>query len=264
MLQLLQQRIKLSGEIGRMKQRHGAVIYVPERERELVVRLTRLSQGQPQPQALAAIYREIMSSSRAAQGQAPIGLLQASAAHVLPAAALNFGACDRFTPKKTWIELAKGLKSGALSLSLLTGDDLAAALRTDRWRKEFFLGLSVAGDFAPSFETKTSLDRRIFIVTPRRNGATAEADQLLILIECKSTANAIKSLLRSMPDLSLQAEHLTIRSSPPAKAVALVRLSAARPFEGLSATSLLLQAAHSAGLPLSILGIYSGTEDYGG
>ncbi len=33
MLQLLQQRIKLSGQIGRMKRRHGAVIYVPERER---------------------------------------------------------------------------------------------------------------------------------------------------------------------------------------------------------------------------------------
>ncbi len=69
MLRLLQQRTKLSGQIGQMKRRHGGVIYVPERERELVARLTRLSKGQPPARAVAALYREIMSSSRAAQGQ---------------------------------------------------------------------------------------------------------------------------------------------------------------------------------------------------
>src|ERR1035441_161549 len=85
MLQLLQQRTKLSGQIGKMKRRHGAVIYVPERERELVARLTRLSKGQPSARAVAALYREILSSSRAAQGQAPIGLLRAGAPLLLPA-----------------------------------------------------------------------------------------------------------------------------------------------------------------------------------
>ena len=81
MLQLLQQRTKLSGRIGRMKHRHGAVIYVPERERELVARLIRLSKGRLSARAVAALYREILSSSRAAQGQAPIGLLRAERFH---------------------------------------------------------------------------------------------------------------------------------------------------------------------------------------
>src|SRR5271170_248127 len=112
MLQLLQQRTKLSGQIGRMKRRHGAVIYVPERERELVARLTRLSKGEPPARAVAALYREILSSSRAAQGQAPIGLLQASASLVLPASRACFGACDRFSPRKKWAELAEGLHTG--------------------------------------------------------------------------------------------------------------------------------------------------------
>src|SRR5450432_3766220 len=62
MLRLLQQRTKLSGQIGQMKRRHGAVVYVPERERELVARLTRLSQGLPPARTIAALYREIMSS----------------------------------------------------------------------------------------------------------------------------------------------------------------------------------------------------------
>ena len=66
MLQLLQQRTKLSGQIGRMKRRHGAVIYVPERERELLARAVRLSRGKLTAKAVTSIFREILSSSRAA------------------------------------------------------------------------------------------------------------------------------------------------------------------------------------------------------
>jgi chorismate mutase len=261
MLQLLQQRTKLSGQIGKMKRRHGVVIYVPERERELVARLIRLSKGRPSARAVAALYREILSSSRAAQGQAPIGLLRAGASWVLSASRASFGACDQFLPKKTWTELVKDLDTGALSLALLTGDDLARALRTDRWRSEFFERLTVAGDFSPACEAKASLARRIFIVTPRGNGAALEANRILILIECKSTANAIKSLLRSMPDFPIQAEHLTRHTRP---AIALVRLTTARPVDGVQATSHLLSVCKSAGIPVSILGIYPGAEDYGG
>jgi len=243
-----------------MKHRHGAVIYVPERERELVARLIRLSKGRPSPRAVAALYREILSSSRAAQGQAPIGLLRAGASVVIPASRACFGACDQFPPQKTWAELVRGLDTGARSLALLTGDDLAHALQGQRRRSEFFERLTVAGDFSPASEAKASLAQRIFIVTPRGNGAALEANRIVILIECKSTANAIKSLLRSMLDLPIHAEHLTRRGT----AVALVRLSLTRPVDGIRATSRLLAAGKSGGIPVSILGIYPGTEDYGG
>jgi hypothetical protein len=144
---------------------------------------------------------------------------------------------------------------------LLTGDDLARALQTHRWRSEFFERLTVAGDFSPVSDSKAPLARRIFIVTPRGNGAALEANQILILIECKSTVNAIKSLLHSMSDFSIHAEHLTRHARP---AAALVRLTLAKPADGIRVTSCLLAACKSVGIPVSILGIYPGTEDYGG
>jgi chorismate mutase len=257
MLQLLQQRTKLSGRIGKMKRRHGAVIYVPERERELVARLVRLSRGQPSARAVAALYREILSGSRAAQGQAPIGLLRASAPVVLPGSRACFGACDQFSTKRTWAELAKDLDTGALSLALLTGDDLLRTLRTQRQRNDFVRRMTVAGDFSPAFDAKTPPARRIFIVTPRGNGPALKADRILILIECKSAANAIKSLLHSMPDFSIHAQQLTRRMT-------LARLTLARPVDGIRATGRLLAACKRAGIPVSILGIYAGTEDYAG
>ena len=260
LLRLLQQRTKLSGQIGKMKRRHGAVIYVPGRERELVARLARLGKGQLPPRAIAALYREILSSSRAAQGQAPIGLLQASVSVVLPASRLVFGACDRFSPKTTWSALAKGLISGELSLALLTGTDLLRALQTKRWRDEFSNRLAVVANVAPIPDAKVPLAERIFIVTPREPTPPRQAARILILIECKFTLNAIKSLLRDMPDLFIHTEHLSQRGS----AVTLALSTLGKPIDGTRATTRLVAAGQSTHLPLSILGIYPGTEDYGG
>src|SRR5579871_5537813 len=86
LLRLLQQRTSLSGEVGRTKRRMGAEIYVPDRERELLGRVVELAGDQLPPGAAAAIFREILSSSRAAQGQPPIGVIdryQASQAEPL-------------------------------------------------------------------------------------------------------------------------------------------------------------------------------------
>ena len=259
MLQLLQQRTKLIGEIGRMKRRHRAVIYVPERERELVARLVRLSKGKLSSRVVSAVYREILSGSRAAQGQPPIGLLKADSDGVLLAAQRAFGACDHFVVHKTWLELAKGLQNRTLSFALVTGQDLAQALRTEPPWREFTQHLTVAGEIRPSGEGKTVSP--IFIVTPRGNGG-AKANRIVILIECKSTQNAIKSLLRTMPELSLHAEPL--RAKPARRGLALAQLSATRPVDGAQVGSRLVAAAKSAGLSLSILGTYMAPEDYGG
>ena len=265
-LQLLQKRTKLSGEIGGIKRRHRAVIYVPERERQLLARITRLSRGKLPARAVTAIYREILSSSRAAQGQAAIGFLQASASTVLHPARGCFGACDEFSPKKTWAELAGGLRSGALALALLTGEDLARVLRMTSGRQQFFEHFTVAGDFSPSFDTGVSLARRIFIVVPRGEGGSVEANRILILIKCKSTVNAVKSLANCMPDVPSHVEQFALRpqSVRGGTVDALVRLTLPRPSDGLRVTGQFLTARESAGLSASILGIYLSLEDYGG
>ncbi len=260
MLQLLQQRTKLSGKIGAMKRRHGAVIYVPERERELVARLTRLSKGEPSARAVAALYREIMSSSRSAQGQAPIGFLAATAAAVVPAGTTFFGACDRFAPKKSWVELANGMKSGALSLALLTGHGIRKVLAS-RWRSQFLNHFTVIGDFVTPLDPEVPFGRRIFIITIRSDSFPTKANRVLILIECKSTPNAIKSLLYSMPRKvqSVYSELINRKES-----LAYIRLASDRLVDGTRVSRSLLEAGKSAGTPVSILGTYPGTEDYGG
>jgi chorismate mutase/prephenate dehydratase len=166
MLRLLQQRNKLTGEIGRLKRRHRAVIFVPERERALLARLVRLSKGRLPTRVVTAIYREILSGSRAAQGQPPIGVLRNDADKVLPAAKSIFGASDRFAAQKSWDDLARGVKNRALSVGLITGTDLLVALRKDPSVLDFPKHLTVASAVPIDTGTKVGTDAVLTITPP--------------------------------------------------------------------------------------------------
>lgn len=263
-LQLLQKRNKLSTQIGEVKKIHHAPVFVPERERDLLARVIKRSKGKLSPRGVKAVYREILSSSRAAQGQAPVGVLKSSAEAVTLPGRWCLGACDDFQRKPTWTELAEGLKTGGLALALLTGEDLAAVLKTSKGQRNFLEHFTIVGEIEPTSE-KVSLGGRIFVVTPRGKGAACRASRILILIECKSTVNAVKTLLSSMPDRPLDAEQMTFPARPARSGSgALVRLSLPQAIDGISATGGLLTTCKSAGIEVSILGVYPGTENYGG
>jgi len=261
MLRLLQQRHKLTGEIGRLKRRHRAVIYVPERERELLARLVRLSKGRIPTHVVTAIYREILSGSRAAQGQPPIGVLARQRDTVLGAAKSLFGTSDRFAAQKSWDALAQGVKKRALSVGLVTGTDLLIALRDEPSLKEFPRHLTVSSAVPIATGTKVGTDA-VLTITPPGNDTKKKANRFVILIECKSTRNAIKTLFRDMPDLSLHDESSTTRR---ARAVlSLACLHTPRPVAAAHTSRRLQKAADHAGIPLIVLGSYLANDTYGG
>ncbi len=253
-LRLLQQRTSLSRRIGDAKRRHRAVIYVPERERELLRRVARLGRGRPSSRAVTAIFREILSSSRAEQKQPPIGLLRDAAPTIRAAARGHFGACDEFRAVPAWPELARGLARGSLAVALLTGGDLLKILASPAGRRRFVAGMRVTGELS-SGGSDAPLKERIFVVAPRGPGSTGKGDRLLILIECKPAANALKR--QPMPERPF---HLEQAARPSGGAGTLARLVFARPVTPLQAATLL----EKAGAASSVLGLYQGSEEYGG
>ena len=261
MLRLLQQRNKLTCEIGRLKRRHRSVIYVPERERALLARLVRLSKGRLPKHLVTAIYREILSGSRAAQGQPPIGLLRTEANKVQTAVKSIFGASDRFSAQKSWDDLVHGVRSRALSVGLITATDLLGALRKDSSWWEFARHLTVANAVPIASGTKVGTDA-VLTITPPANEAGKKADRFVILIECKSTRNAIKTLFRDMPDLFLHDESSTMRQTR--SVLSLACLHAKRPVDTARMKRRLLKASESAKVPLLVVGTYLATESYGG
>ncbi len=258
-LKLLQKRTTLSKKIGQAKQKHNAPVYVPERERELLARVTKRSNGKLPACAVTAIYREILSSSRAAQAQAPVGMLEAHAAAISPVARWCFGACDEFKTFKTWASLADSLQTGALAAAVVSGEDLTAALKKPASRTHFLSNLTVVGDLFAAQGKVEPLPRRLFIVIPRGPGVPAQVDHLLILIECKSPVNALNNLLTTMPDRPHTAQQHALR---PGSSLSLVGFPKA--FDGQTLTTEVLSACENLDAEISILGAYPGTETYGG
>jgi chorismate mutase len=248
LLRLLRQRTSLSGEIGQAKRRHGAEIYVPDRERELLARVTAMADGKLPAAAVTAIFREILSSSRAAQGQPPIGLLAASAAQIEARARCHFGACDEFVTVRDWRELSRQLRAGKLAVGLLTFRDLAGALRDP-----YAGGLAVLADFSDSMG-RPRLDECIFVVKPA--WPDPAGNRALILIECKPTLNAVKSRVSAMP-----CAPKTIQFAPlpggGRKPSTLAALTFSRPVTG--------GALAAGGQPVGlVLGIYTWDGPHGG
>ena len=62
-VEILNRRLALAAEIGKLKRSKGGPIYVAEREDLVLRKIAALNQGPIKEEALQAIYREIMSAA---------------------------------------------------------------------------------------------------------------------------------------------------------------------------------------------------------
>jgi chorismate mutase / prephenate dehydratase len=90
-IRLLNERLALAGEIGRVKREQGAEVYVPQREEEVFQRLAEANNGPLTEKALRGIYREVMSASIALEKKTVIAYLGPEATYTHQAAIEKFG-----------------------------------------------------------------------------------------------------------------------------------------------------------------------------
>lgn len=91
-VEILNQRLSLASEIGKLKRSTGGQIYVAEREDAVLRKVTGLNGGPIKNEALRAIYREIMSAAIALEKPLLIAYLGPEAANTHVAAMKKFGA----------------------------------------------------------------------------------------------------------------------------------------------------------------------------
>ena len=100
---LLNKRASLSKKIGSIKRKTSKSIYAPDREKQIINHIKKLNKGPLKNTSLAAIYREIMSSSFALEKPLSIAYLGPKASFTHLAALDKFGsgvsynACESIT-----------------------------------------------------------------------------------------------------------------------------------------------------------------------
>lgn len=104
-LRLLNKRAGTVIDIAHIKRNEKAKFYSPEREREILERLTSLNKGPFPNDTLRVIYREILSSSLSLEGPLRIACLGPLATYTHLAALRHFGSSASFLP----VESIKGV-----------------------------------------------------------------------------------------------------------------------------------------------------------
>ena len=87
----ISERARIIVEIGKTKQRTGAPIYAPHRERQVLDRVLALNPGPMTRQTIEAIYREIMSGSFKLELPLRVGYLGPAGSYSHAAATRHFG-----------------------------------------------------------------------------------------------------------------------------------------------------------------------------
>lgn len=100
-LKLLNQRGTAALQIGELKRQQDLPYFIPEREAQVLERLVALSSGPLGPEAIRAIWREILSASLALEHPLPVAYLGPAGTFAHQAATRRFGSSARFRPVRT-------------------------------------------------------------------------------------------------------------------------------------------------------------------
>jgi len=97
-IKLLNERAHIVVEIGKLKSKAGGQIYAPDREKEVLEKITKANEGPLPNKCLVAIWRELMSGSFALERPLRIGYLGPGGSFSHTAAMLKFGQSVEYEP----------------------------------------------------------------------------------------------------------------------------------------------------------------------
>jgi chorismate mutase/prephenate dehydratase len=116
---LLNRRLALAVEIGKHKREAGGEIYVPEREDAVLRKVAALNTGPLKPEALQAVYREIMSAAIALEKPLRIAYLGPEATNTHQAALKKFGASVGYHAFATFADIFTAVEKGEADYGVL-------------------------------------------------------------------------------------------------------------------------------------------------
>ncbi|MEO7599150.1 MAG: prephenate dehydratase [Opitutus sp.] len=119
LVQVLNERLTLAAEIGKLKRSQGGQIYVAEREDAVLRKVTGQNQGPIKHEALKAIYREIMSAAIALEKPLVIAYLGPEASNTHAAALKKFGASVEYHGMATVSDIFTAVEKGETDYAVI-------------------------------------------------------------------------------------------------------------------------------------------------
>ncbi|MBX9789288.1 MAG: prephenate dehydratase [Pirellulales bacterium] len=100
-VRLANQRARLAAEIGKLKDANGQPAYAPGREEDVILRAIEANTGPLSPDCIRALFRELISGSRALETKLRVAFLGPEYSYTHLAAQQRFGECVELIPVGT-------------------------------------------------------------------------------------------------------------------------------------------------------------------
>ncbi len=116
---VINERLALAAEIGKIKRKEGGQIYVAEREDAVLRKVAKQNEGPIKNEALQAIYREIMSAAIALEKPLLIAYLGPEASNTHAAAMKKFGASVNYHAMATIGDIFTAVEKGETDYAVI-------------------------------------------------------------------------------------------------------------------------------------------------
>ncbi|MFZ4681028.1 MAG: chorismate mutase [Terrimicrobiaceae bacterium] len=213
LLRLLNERATVAKEIGTIKNRDGLPIYSPERENRVLRSLVERSNGPLTPEAIRAIYREIMSASLALEKDIAIACLGPAGSPSHQAAKSKFGSSVRYHFFADVAEVLAEVKSDKADCGVIPIDDPDHGLANqtlDQLAETEHLSVC-AEIFLTSESNDDAHTAARFFVIGRNSNPPSGHDMTLLILRIEDKPGALVSALEPFKTLSINLSHFASR-----------------------------------------------------
>lgn len=210
-LRLLNERATVAKEIGQIKNREGLPIYSPEREEQVLRSLAERSQGPLKPEAIRAIYREIMSAALALEKDIAIACLGPAGSPTHQAAKGKFGSSVRYIFWNDVAEVLNAVKRDEADCGVVPIDDPEHGLVNHTLDQLAETDLSICAEISPLKDEDSTQSGARFFVLGRNANPPSGKDVTMLMLRIEDKPGALVSALEPFKELAINLNHFASR-----------------------------------------------------
>jgi len=211
LLDLLNKRTAMAREIGVIKSRESLPIYSPDREMKLLRSLIERSKGPLRPEAIRAIYREIMSAALAVEKDVVIACVGPSGSPSYQAAHGKFGSSVRYTFSAEIAGVFEEVSSERADCGVVPLEDPLHGLTNQTLDALGETDLSICAEVIPDMALQDSRATTRYLVLGRQANAPSGHDQTMLMLRIEDKPGMLVSALEPFKEIGINLNHFASR-----------------------------------------------------
>ncbi|MEI6280195.1 MAG: chorismate mutase [Verrucomicrobiae bacterium] len=211
LLKLLNERTTIARAIGVIKSRESLPIYSPDREIKLLRSLIERSEGPLRPEAIRAIYREIMSAALAVEKDVAIACVGPLGSPSYQAAHGKFGSSVRYVFSAEIAGVFEEVASDRADCGVVPLEDPAHGIVNQTLDALGATDLSICAEVVPDSTAEDSRSAARYFVLGRQANAPSGHDRTMLMLRIEDKPGMLVSALEPFKELAINLHHFANR-----------------------------------------------------